>query len=75
MVTSIISIRTIRNNFVQHTLYEVIRRPSILIIGPGYNPSNTKATDGAIIVIPESNKPFDEWISDYRMSESFRLFA
>jgi len=47
--------------------------PNILIVGPGYNP-NADPNPNCNVIIPESGKPFDEWISEFRMSEDFVLF-
>jgi len=46
---------------------------NILIVGPGYNP-NADPNPDANIIIPEEGKPFDQWITDYRMSDNFKMF-
>ena len=48
-------------------------RPDILIIGPGYNHNADPASD-ANVIIPEEGKPIDQWITDFRMSDNFKLF-
>jgi len=47
--------------------------PNILIVGPGYN-HNANPNENANVVIPESGKPIADWISDYRMSDDFKMF-
>ena len=47
--------------------------PNILIVGPGYN-HNANPLSGCNVVIPESGQSIADWISDYRMTDEFKLF-
>jgi len=52
--------------------------PSVLIVGPGYNPNSDamileRNNERIDIITPEPGKPIDSWIDEFRGSENFRM--